>query len=162
MKEKCCGIIASPPLCFPWGYDEEDDGCGALKIILFNHISLLRSEGLTEFAVVMDSGLGLYAAEIINALRENDPAIQLTCILPWEEQATKWTPELRERYFKELVRCSNVSLVSTVQKPDSQISAMLNAIDMADTIIAIEGEGNMLLSVALRYAEQMRKHAVLI
>ena len=117
---------------------------------------------MTEFAVVMDSGLGLYAAEIINALRENDPAIQLTCILPWEEQATKWTPELRERYFKELERCSNVSLVSTAQKPDSQISAMLNAVDMADTVIAVAGEGNMLLSVALRYAEQMRKQAVLI
>ena len=43
--------------------------------------------------------MGLYAAEGINVLRDNDPERMLFCVAPCEEQATKWTPELRERYL---------------------------------------------------------------
>ena len=39
---KTCAIIGCSPLCFPWGFDEEDEGCAALKLILINQISKLR------------------------------------------------------------------------------------------------------------------------
>ncbi len=31
---KTCDIIGCSPMCFPWGFDEEDEGCAALKLIL--------------------------------------------------------------------------------------------------------------------------------
>ena len=65
---KTCAMIGSPPMCFPWGFDEEDEDCAALKLILINWISKLRGEGRTRFAVSMDCGVGLYAAEIILGL----------------------------------------------------------------------------------------------
>ena len=43
---KTCAIIGCSPMCFPWGYDEEDEGCAALKLILINQISRLRGGGL--------------------------------------------------------------------------------------------------------------------
>ena len=51
---KTCAIIGCTPLCFPWGFDEEDEGCTALKLILMNRITGLRSESITRFAVNMD------------------------------------------------------------------------------------------------------------
>ena len=42
---KTCAIIGCSPMCFPWGFDEEDEGCAALKLILINQISKLRGEG---------------------------------------------------------------------------------------------------------------------
>ncbi len=47
----------------------------------------------------------------------------LFCITPYEEQATKWTPELRERYFDMLVKCSHMTAVYTHKQPDAQLKA---------------------------------------
>ena len=66
---KTCAIIGCSPLCFPWGFDEEDEGCAALKLILMNRITRLRSEGCTRFTVSMDCGVGLYVAEILHGLK---------------------------------------------------------------------------------------------
>ena len=96
---KTCAIIGCSPMCFPWGFDEEDEGCAALKLILMNRITRLRSEGCTRFAISMDCGVGLYTAEILHGLKEADDALETICYVPYEEQATKWTPELRDRYF---------------------------------------------------------------
>ena len=162
MKEKSCAILGSPPLSFPWGYDEDDPGCGSLRLLLLNRITLLRSQGVTDFYVVMDAGMGLYAAEMIKSLRENDEAIKLFFVIPWEGQATQWTPDLRERYFNVQAGCSDVLTVSPVKTADCEITAMLNAMDMAGTVIAVQVEEDTLLTVALRYAERIRKPAVVI
>ena len=99
---KTCAIIGCSPMCFPWGFDEEDEGCAALKLILINQISRLRSEGCTRFAVSMDCGAGLYATEILHGLKGLEEELETICYVPYEEQATKWTPELRDRYFNAL------------------------------------------------------------
>ncbi len=147
-------------MTFPWGYDEEDPVCGALRLLLLNRITLLRTQGVTDFCVVLDAGMGLYAAESLAQLRVTDEAIRLICIVPWEGQATKWTPELRDRYFNVQAACSEVLTVSPVWTADCEISAMLNAIDLAETVIAVSGEGDALLPVALRYAERLDRRIV--
>ena len=162
MRQNTCAIISCDPMGFPWGYDEEDEGCAALKLLLLNRITVLRSEGVTDFAVVMDSGVGLYAAEMINSLRENDPDMRLICIIPYEEQATKWTPELRDRYFNEQAKCSDVEFASHERTAGGEILAMLNAIDMAEHVIAVSNETDILIPAALHYAERLNKQVAAI
>ena len=134
---KTCAIIGSSPLCFPWGFDEEDEGCAALKLILINQISKLRGEGCTRFAVSMDCGVGLYAAEILQGLKESDDALETICYIPYEEQATKWTPELRERYFNALAACTEVVNVAYEKTVGCEFKAHLEAIKDSDTVIAV-------------------------
>ena len=155
MRQNTCAIIACSPIGFPWGYDEEDEGCAALKLLLLNRITLLRAEGVTDFAVVMDSGVGLYVAEMINSLRENDPDMNLTCVVSYEEQSTKWTPELRDRYFNEQSKCSEVEFASMEKTAASEVIAMLNAVDKAEYVIAVKSETDYLIPVALHYAERL-------
>lgn len=162
MREKNCAILSCDPMSFPWGYDEEDERCTALKLILLNRITILRSEGVIEFAVVIDSGVGLYAAEIINSLRENDPDMKLTCIVPWEEQATKWTPELRERYFNEQAKCSDVKMISGRWTADCEVSAMLTAVDMAGTVLAVTAQESITMPVAVHYAQRLHRQVAVI
>ena len=95
-----CAIIGQNPMRFPWGFDEEDDRCQKLKIELAQQIMVLRQRGVSQFLTACDCGVGLYAAEIVNGLRETtDQDLMLFCYTPHEEQATKWAPYLRERYF---------------------------------------------------------------
>lgn len=162
MRQNTCAIISCNPIGFPWGYDEEDEGCAALKLLLLNRITLLRAEGVTDFAVVMDSGVGLYASEMINSLRENDPDLNLTCVVPYEEQSTKWTPELRDRYFNEQAKCSEVEFASMEKTAASKVIAMLNAVDRAEHVIAVTVKEDSLIPVALHYAERLNREILVV
>ena len=134
---KTCAIIGCSPMCFPWGFDEDDEGCAALKLILMNRITKLRGEGCTRFAVSMDCGVGLYAAEILHGLKGSDEELETTCFVPFEEQATKWTPELRDRYFNALAACTENVNVAYEKTVGCEFKAHLEAINEADTVIAV-------------------------
>ena len=157
---KTCAIIGSSPLCFPWGFDEEDEGCAALKLILMNWISRLRGEGYTRFAISMDCGVGLYAVEIIQGLKESNDALETICYVPYEEQATKWTPELRDRYFNALAACTEVVNVAYEKTVGCVIKAHLEAMKEADTLIAVFDPDNPLCereAAAAAVAEMLNK-----
>ena len=104
---------------------------------LAQQIMVLRQQGVTHFSVACDYGVGLYAAELINVLRDNDPELMLFCVTPYEEQATKWTPELRERYFDMLVKCSHMTAVYTHKQPDAQLKAYRTIIRQSDMVLAV-------------------------
>ena len=124
-------------MCFPWGFDEEDEGCAALKLMLMNRITRYRSEGCIRFHISMDCGVGLYAAEIIHGLKETDGDLETICYVPYEEQATKWTPELRDRYFNALATCTEVVNVSYEKTVCCEFKAHLEAMKEADTVIVV-------------------------
>ena len=132
-----CALIGQHPMRFPWGFDEEDDRCRKLKIELAQQIMVLCQEGVSQFLVACDCGVGLYAAEIINGLRTTDHDLMLLCYTPHEEQATKWAPYLRERYFDVLEKCTYISAVCEVGTPDAQLQAYKKIIDLADVVLGV-------------------------
>ena len=139
MEEKptCCAVLGQHPMRFPWGFDEEDEGCRALKLELMQKIMELRQQGVTRFAVVADCGIGLYAGECVNALRQTDAELMLLVVTPHEEQATKWAPYLRERYFKLLEDCTIMEAASLHKTPDCEYEAYRKIIDYADMVLAV-------------------------
>ena len=151
---KTCAIIGCSPMCFPWGFDEEDEGCAALKLILINQISKLRGEGCTRFAVSMDCGVGLYVAEILHG-----------CYVPYEEQATKWTPELRDRYFNALAACTEIVNVPYEKTVGCEFKAHLEAMKEADTVIAVYDPDDPLCereTAAAAVAEVLNKRVLVL
>ena len=119
-----CAIIGQHPMRFPWGFDEEDESCTKMKMELAQQIMVLRQSGVSQFLVACDCGVGLYAAEIVNGLRATtDHDLMLICYTPHEEQATKWAPYLRERYFDMLTACTYLSAVCEAGAPGAQLQA---------------------------------------
>lgn len=161
-----CAIIGQHPLRFPWGFDEEDDRCRKLKIELAQQIMVLCQEGVSQFLVACDCGVGLYAAEIINGLRTTDHDLMLLCYTPHEEQATKWAPYLRERYFDMLTACAYLSAVCEAGAPDAQLQAYKKIIDLADVVLCVYDTDIPATSSAedraLAYAEGQHKSLVLL
>ena len=160
-----CAIIGCSPLCFPWGFDEEDESCAALKLLLLSQITKQRSDGCQHFHVSMDCGTGLSAAEAINRLQESDKEIALACYVPYEEQATKWTPDLRDRYFNALAKCTKVETIAFQQAVGCEFKAHFMATLEADTIIAIINHDNPLCEreiSAITVAEALGKRVLLI
>ena len=157
---KICAIIGCSPMGFPWGFDEEDEGCAALKLILINQITRLRSEGCTRFHISMDCGVGLYAAEILHGLKESDDTLETICYVPYEELATKWTPELRDRYFNDLAAYTEVVNVANEKTVGCEFKAHLEAMKEADTVIAVYDPDDLLCereAAAVSVAEMLNK-----
>lgn len=61
----------------------------------------------------------------------------LICYMPHEEQATKWAPYLRERYFDMLINCTCMSAVCEVGASDAQLCAYRQIIDLADVVLGV-------------------------
>lgn len=70
MQNKSCAIIAEPSMCFPWGFDEEDERCAALKLLIYNRLSYMQAEGVTRFYIPIDARIGLYTSELVVSLME--------------------------------------------------------------------------------------------
>lgn len=161
-----CAVMGQHPLRFPWGFDEEDASCAKMKIELAQQIMVLRQSGVSQFLTACDCGVGLYAAEIINGLRTTDHDLMLLCYTPHEEQATKWAPFLRERYFTMLEQCTLISAVCEVGAPDAQLHAYKKIIDLADVVLAVYDRdtppAGSAEDRALAYAEGQRKSLLLL
>lgn len=162
MKDLTCAVIADSPLSFPWGYDEEDEDCAELKRLLWNRISSLIADGVRSFSVVLDPGFGLYAAEMVKRLRGADPSVELYCYIPHEELALRWTPELRERFFRAVAQSSAADTVSTHRTDDCTLEAYFRAVDDADMVLAVSRGSirSIEQAAALKYAQRMGKNII--
>jgi Uncharacterized protein conserved in bacteria len=165
MNKKSCAIIAESPMCFSWGYDEEDERCCALKLLLLNRLSLMQANGITCFYIPLDSGIGMYCAEILLSMMEDNKHIELNCLQPFEDQAAKWSPNLRDRYFSILEKCSTSSPVSLHKTQTCELDMMLEAIDHSEIIIGVQaGESiqDKTFATAHRYAQHIGREMQLI
>ena len=162
-----CAVMGQHPMRFPWGFDEEDDRCQKLKMELAQQIMVLHQCGVSQFLTACGCGVGLYAAEIVNGLRETaDQDLMLFCYTPHDEQATKWAPYLRERYFTMLEKCTLISAVCEVGAPDAQLHAYKKIIDLADVVLAVYGRdmqpADSAEDSALAYAVDIAHKSVLV
>ena len=162
-----CAVIGQNPMRFPWGFDEEDDRCRKLKMELAQQIMALRQSGVSQFLTACDCGVGLYAGEIVNGLRATtDHDLMLICYTPHEEQATKWAPYLRERYFDMLTACTYLSAVCEAGAPGAQLRTYKKIIDLADVVLAVYDRdtppADSAEDRALAYAESLEKPLVLL
>lgn len=68
MKNGCCAFTGHRPKKFPWGYNEADPRCIALKQALTKEISKLAKDGYTDFLSGMAEGVDTWAALEVLAL----------------------------------------------------------------------------------------------
>ena len=82
-KAAACCFTGHRPDKLPWGTDESDPRCMALK---------------ERLAAVLE-------------LRKRRPGVTLECARPCESQAQSWPPEEQERYQSILAQCDYETLV---------------------------------------------------
>ena len=112
MVERCCAFTGHRPKKFPWGYDETDVRCVALKRTLSGQIATLVDAGYTDFLSGMAEGSDTWAALAVFALKKENPALKLHCVLPCEGQADQWSVSARELYYSILERADSIVYVS--------------------------------------------------
>lgn len=91
--------------------NDNEPVCVETKTKLREIIWELYCSGYAEFWVNCEYGIPLWAAEIVIALKiYND--IKLHIAMPYEEQATKWAEEYRDRFFTVHEKADTVTIIS--------------------------------------------------
>ena len=100
----CC-FTGHRPDKLPWGFDELDPRCMALKRSMAREIEGLYRRGFRHFISGMAQGCDLWFAEASLELREKYPDLSVEGAVPCPTQADRWRSDQRRRWRDILTRC---------------------------------------------------------
>ena len=110
-RETTCCFTGHRPDKLPWGYDERDPRCLALKHSMVREIEGLYRRGFRHFISGMAQGCDLWFAEAALALREQYPDLTVEGAVPFPAQADRWPEDQRLRWQDILGRCDLETMV---------------------------------------------------
>lgn len=163
MIERCCAFTGHRPRKFPWGYNEADAKCVALKKVLVREIAKLVNAGYADFFSGMAEGTDAWAAMAVLALKKENPALRLHCVLPCEGQADRWSASAREHYFSILEQADEVVYVRREYCKGCMLERNRYLVDHAACLLAIyNGEWRGGTAMTVRYAQKKKKEILII
>lgn len=163
MIERCCAFTGHRPRKFPWGYNEADARCVALKETLAKEIAKLVNAGYTDFFSGMAEGTDTWAALAVLALKKENPALKLHCILPCEGQANGWSTSARELYHSILGQADEVVYVDREYSKGCMLERNRYLVDHAACLLAVyNGEWRGGTAMTVRYAKKMEREVIIL
>lgn len=163
MQEISCAFTGHRPKKFPWGYDEVDARCVALKQVLTREIVKLIEAGYTDFLSGMAEGADTWAALAVLALKKENPALKLHCVLPCEGQADQWSASARELYYSILDQADDIMYVSREYVKDCMLKRNRYLVDHAACLLAVyNGEWRGGTAMTVRYARKLERKVIIL
>lgn len=132
----CC-FTGHRPTKLPWGFDETDERCTALKKRILDAVETACEEGYTHFICGMAMGCDLYFAEAVLAAKERFPHITLEAAIPCLTQTDGWPDEQKERYARILAACDYETVVQEQYSRDCMQRRNRYMVDHAALLIAV-------------------------
>ena len=137
----CC-FTGHRPEKLPWGSDETDPRCAALKEKLRDAVEAAYGEGMRHFICGMARGCDLYFAEAVLALREARGDVSLEAAVPCPTQADSWPEEDRARWRRLLEACDLETMVQDHYTPGCMLRRNRYMVDHSALLIAVyDGAG---------------------
>lgn len=163
MEKLKCAFTGHRPQSLPFGFNEADERCVALKQELRKEvIRLIEQEGVTHFISGMAIGVDMYAAEIVLGLKAKYPAITLESAIPCESQPAKWNEDLRDRYYDIASKCDKETLIQKHYSADCMHKRNQYMVDQADFIIAVWDGRPSGTGKTVQYAQRQGKKVTII
>lgn len=159
---RACAFTGHRPKKLPWGYNEADVRCVALKAALEREIRLLIQEGVTDFLSGMAEGVDLLAAEIVLHLRSEYSSVKLHCLLPYKGQEAEWPAASQARYHAILAEADSIIYVSRIFRKNGMLERNHFLAAHSDVLLAVyNGEYRGGTAATIRYAQKLG-HSVII
>lgn len=134
-QETCC-FTGHRPAKLPWGYNERDARCLALKRRIADAVEAAYEQGYRHFLCGMAQGCDLYFCECVLALRAAHPDVTVEAAIPCPTQADAWPAAQRERYARMVAACDFETLVSAQYTPSCMQRRDRYMVDHASLLIA--------------------------
>ena len=132
---KICAFTGNRPDKLPWGYDENDARCRAVKQSIYDEVVRSAKEGFTRFISGMAQGGDTYFAEaVLIAKKAYD--ITLECAVPYRAQSLRWSHNARLRYDEILSQADVVTVLSESYTPWCNHVRNRYMVDHSDLVVA--------------------------
>lgn len=163
MEKTTCAFTGHRPKSFPWGYNETACDCVLLKDVLTEQIKAVADRGVTEFLSGMALGTDFWCAEIVLALRKENPTLKLHCILPCEDQEKKWPASEKERYHSILKQADDVVYVNREYKSGCMLERNRYMVDHSSFLLAVyNGTAKSGTGSTVNYARKKGREIIII
>ena len=134
-KEITCCFTGHRPSKLPWGQNENDLRCIAVKQELASRLEGIYETGFRHFMCGMAIGCDMYFAEAVLALREKHPDISLEAVIPCGTQPDRWAKPLRMRYTSLLDRCDSVKVLQIMYSRDCMMRRNKYMVDNSSLLL---------------------------
>ena len=159
--EHTCCFTGHRPAKLPWGHDERDPRCLALKRSMARELEALYRRGVGHFISGMALGCDLYFAEAVLALRERYP-VTLECALPFPGQAERWTEDCRRRWRAIVDSCDVETVVQDHYDKGCMLRRDRYMVDRSAVVLAVFDDSPGGTKYTLEYAARRRREVLLL
>jgi uncharacterized phage-like protein YoqJ len=108
------------------------------------------------------SGADILFPEILAGLKSERPEVVLESAIPYENHASKWPENLRERYFEMLAGCDKETILQTQYTADCIIKCSRYMIRKSDLLITVYNGKLSRSMVTFQHAVQLGKRIICI
>lgn len=136
MAEITCAFSGHRPGKLPWGTDETDPRCVALKTKMEWELRRLCESGVRYFICGMARGTDQYFIEVLQKLRQ-EYEIYVEAALPCRSQNAFWTEQERQRYREILRGCDRVFYVEEDYSPGCMLRRNRYMVEHAQLLMTV-------------------------
>ena len=157
----CC-FTGHRPMKLPWGMNERDPRCTALKLELAARLEAIYALGYRHFLCGMAIGCDMYFAEAVLALREVHGDVTLEAAIPFGDQPGRWDEAQRRRYNSLIDRADKVTVLQIGYTSDCMMQRNRYMVDRSSLLLAcFDGRPGGTMNTIL-YAERSGVKTVVI
>ena len=154
MEKLTCAFSGHRPEKLPWGNDETDPRCLALKIQMEKELRQLCEKGVEHFICGMARGTDLYFLRCLLNLRE-EYEFTLEAAIPCPRQDLLWPREEQEAYQFLLSRCDTVTCREKQYSEGCMLRRNRYMVEHADILLTVfDGMGRSGTAATVAYARQ--------
>lgn len=110
-KKTSCAFTGHRSSKLPWGSDESDPRCVALKQQIADAAAAVYASGVRHFICGMARGCDTFFCEAVMELRSEHPEISIEAAIPWEGQSLGWSLKDRKRYDRLAAECDYQTII---------------------------------------------------
>ncbi len=133
---KTCAFSGHRPEKLPWGSNEQDPRCVALKIKMEQELRRLCEAGTGRFLCGMARGTDLMFGELVVKLRGAYP-ITLEGVLPCPGQETRWPQKEQARFQALLGQCDSVTCLEQNYSEGCMLRRNRYMVDNAQLLLTV-------------------------
>ena len=145
------------PEKLPWGTDESDPRCLALKLQIASAVAEAAGRGVKVFLCGMARGCDFWFAQAVLEAKEEHPDLRLYAYLPCPSQPDRWPDTDKKRYERLLLECDGVYMVEQVYTEGCMLRRNRVMIDHCDELLTVWDGSRGGTAAAIRYAQKLGK-----
>ena len=151
-----CAFTGHRPERLPWGRNEDDARCLALKTLLRRTVQEVYARGFSTFLCGMARGCDQYFAEAVLAAKDAGlaPDARLCALVPCPSQPDGWSAAAQARYQALLAACDTVEILEPAYSPGCMLRRNCEMLRRAQLLISVFDGGPGGTASTVRRAQQ--------